>query len=84
MCTRQTNIRGVLSLMKANHPADCMNCDANGGCCMVGWLDGSGRMGSPPRQLRLLHHVRGHVGHLPATQATPQRLRAACRFTRKR
>ena len=26
----QTNIRGVLSLMKANHPADCMNCDANG------------------------------------------------------
>jgi NADH-quinone oxidoreductase subunit G len=28
----QTNVRGVLSLMKANHPADCMNCDANGRC----------------------------------------------------
>ncbi|KAL4447934.1 hypothetical protein ABPG75_005153 [Micractinium tetrahymenae] len=28
----QENIRGVLSLMKANHPADCMNCDASGRC----------------------------------------------------
>ena len=28
----QENIRGVLSLMKANHPADCMNCDASGKC----------------------------------------------------
>lgn len=22
----------MLSLMKANHPADCMNCDASGRC----------------------------------------------------
>lgn len=28
----QDNIRGVLGLMKANHPADCMNCDAAGRC----------------------------------------------------
>ena len=24
------SIRGVLSLLKANHPADCMTCDVNG------------------------------------------------------
>ncbi|EFN56510.1 hypothetical protein CHLNCDRAFT_34957 [Chlorella variabilis] len=28
----QESIRGVLSLMKANHPSDCMNCDASGRC----------------------------------------------------
>lgn len=28
----QENVRGVLALMKANHPADCMNCDASGRC----------------------------------------------------
>ncbi|PRW56960.1 ferredoxin [Chlorella sorokiniana] len=26
------SIRGVLSLLKANHPADCMTCDVNGRC----------------------------------------------------
>eukprot|EP00887_Chlorella_sp_A99_P003926 scaffold11.g3926.t1 len=26
------SVRGVLSLLKANHPADCMNCDVNGRC----------------------------------------------------
>lgn len=31
------SIRGVLSLLKANHPADCMTCDVNGEQHGAGW-----------------------------------------------
>ncbi|GAB4819092.1 hypothetical protein N2152v2_006138 [Parachlorella kessleri] len=40
------SVRGVLALMQANHPADCMTCDMNGRCEFqasraLGWLYGS-------------------------------------------
>jgi predicted molibdopterin-dependent oxidoreductase YjgC len=32
------SVRGVLALMQANHPAECMTCDMNGRCeFQVGW-----------------------------------------------
>lgn len=33
------SIRGVLSLLKANHPADCMTCDVNGVLSWAGGMD---------------------------------------------
>ena len=28
----QSNIKGVLGMLRANHPEDCMTCEANGVC----------------------------------------------------